>query len=120
MSSVVDRFCTQTCSSTKLAVFVRKQVLIVQAMRPDRLQSAMSLFASRALGKVHSHNDQFFCVLLFASLFIMLTCIYARLSWSLRVDVDFLKVFFFLVGYAILKDCSYLFGAKFTRRKFYR
>ena len=29
-------------------------------------------------------------------------------------------LFFFLVGYAILKDFSYLFGAKFTGRKFYR
>lgn len=28
------------------------QVLIVQAFRPDRLQSAMSLFASKALGKI--------------------------------------------------------------------
>ena len=27
------------------------QVLVVQALRPDRLQSAMSLFASKALGK---------------------------------------------------------------------
>ena len=27
------------------------QVLVVQAFRPDRLQSAMSLFASKALGK---------------------------------------------------------------------
>ena len=97
MSSVVDRFCTQTCSSTKLAVFVRKQVLIVQAMRPDRLQSAMSLFASRALGKVHSHNNQYFSVSLLAPLYIMLTCIYARLGWSLRIDVDFLKVFSWLV-----------------------
>ena len=26
----------------------------------------------------------------------------------------------FLVGYPILKDFSYLFGAKFTGRKFYR
>ena len=78
-----------------LAVFVRKQVLIVQAMRPDRLQSAMSLFASRALGKVHSHNDQFFPVLLFASLYIMLKSIYAQLGWSSRVDIDFLKVLYF-------------------------
>ena len=30
------------------------------------------------------------------------------------------KSFFFLVGYAILKELSYLFGAKFTCRKFYR
>ena len=38
-----------------------------------------------------------------------------------RKSVDFLKVLhFFLVGYAILKDFSYLFGAKFTGRKFYR
>ena len=29
-------------------------------------------------------------------------------------------LFFFLVGYAILKDFSYLFGAKFTGQKFYR
>ena len=29
-------------------------------------------------------------------------------------------LFFFLVGYANLKDFSYLFGAKFTGRKFYR
>ena len=29
-------------------------------------------------------------------------------------------LFFFLVGHAILKDFSYLFGAKFTSRKFYR
>ena len=29
-----------------------QQVLVVQAIRPDRLQSAMSLFACRALGKV--------------------------------------------------------------------
>ena len=28
------------------------QVLIVQAVRPDRVQSAMSLFASKALGKI--------------------------------------------------------------------
>ena len=28
-------------------------------------------------------------------------------------------LFFFLVGYAILKNFSYLFGAKFTGRKFY-
>ena len=28
--------------------------------------------------------------------------------------------FYFLVGYAILKDFSYLFGAKFTGRKFHR
>ena len=35
--------------------------------------------------------------------------------------LDFPKVLiFFLVGYAILKDVSYLFGAKFTGRKFYR
>ena len=34
--------------------------------------------------------------------------------------LDFLKVLFFLVGYAILKDFSYLFGAKCTGRKFYR
>ena len=92
-------------------------MLIVQAMRPDRLQSAMSLFASRALGKVHSHSNQFFSVSLFAPLYIMLTCIYARLGWSLRVDADFLKVFF-LVGYAVLKDFSFLFGAKFSGRKF--
>ena len=32
--------------------------------------------------------------------------------------LDFLKKF--LVGYAILKDFSYLFGAKFTGRKFYQ
>ncbi|KAM7436007.1 Cytoplasmic dynein 2 heavy chain 1 [Porites harrisoni] len=32
----------------KISLF--QQVLVVQAMRPDRLQSAMSLFASRALG----------------------------------------------------------------------
>ena len=69
-------------------------------MRPDRLQSAMSLFASRALGKVHSHNNQYFSVSLLAPLYIMLTCIYARLGWSLRIDVDFLKVFF-VVGYAV-------------------
>ena len=31
------------------------QVLIVQAVRPDRLQSAMSLFASKALGKIDVH-----------------------------------------------------------------
>ena len=72
-------------------------MLIVQAMRPDRLQSAMSLFASRALGKVHSHNNQYFSVSLLAPLYIMLTCIYARLGWSLRIDVDFLKVFSWLV-----------------------
>ena len=89
-----------------MAVFVRKQVLIVQAMRPDRLQSAMSLFASRALGKVHSNNNQFFSVSLFAPVYIMLTCIYARLGWSLQVDIDFLKILFFLVGYAILKTSS--------------
>ena len=29
-------------------------------------------------------------------------------------------LFFLLVGYAIFKDFSYLFGAKFTGRKFYR
>ena len=29
-------------------------------------------------------------------------------------------LFLFLVGYTILKDFSYLFGAKFTGRKFYR
>ena len=35
--------------------------------------------------------------------------------------IDFLKVLYFLlVGYAILKDFSYLLGAKFTCRKFYR
>ena len=35
--------------------------------------------------------------------------------------IDFLKVLYFLLlGYAILKDFSYLLGAKFTCRKFYR
>ena len=40
------------------------------------------------------------------------------LDWVL----DFLKTlyFFYLVVNAILKDFSYLFGAKFTGRKFYR
>ena len=39
-----------------------------------------------------------------------------------HLRVDFLKVlyFFFQLGYAILKNFSYLFGAKFTGRKFYR
>ena len=37
------------------------------------------------------------------------------------IGIHFLKVlYFFLVGYAILKDFSYLFGAKFTGRKLYR
>ena len=34
-----------------MIVVVYVQVLVVQALRPDRLQSAMSLFASKALGK---------------------------------------------------------------------
>ena len=37
-----------------LNVLVSMQVLVVQALRPDRLQSAMSLFASKALGKFDS------------------------------------------------------------------
>ena len=32
-------------------VFVIVQVLVVQAVRPDRLQSAMGVFAAKALGK---------------------------------------------------------------------
>ena len=40
---------------------------------------------------------------------------------GVKKDLDNLKVlFFFLGGYAILKDFSYLFGAKFTGRKCYR
>ena len=39
---------------------------------------------------------------------------------GVKKDLDNLKVLFFLVGYVILKDFSYLFGAKFTGRKFYR
>ena len=39
-------------------------------------------------------------------------------TWT---GIDFLKVlYFFLIGYGILKDFSYLFGAKFTGRKFSR
>ena len=34
-----------------MIVVVYVQVLVVQAFRPDRLQSAMSLFASKALGE---------------------------------------------------------------------
>ena len=47
------------------------QVLIVQALRPDRLQSAMSLFASKALGKdmfVNSRSNIFRKLELFSSL----------------------------------------------------
>ena len=36
---------------TVLKLFFFFQVLVVQALRPDRLQSAMSLFASKALGE---------------------------------------------------------------------
>ena len=36
------------------------QVLVVQALRPDRLQSAMSLFASKALGKLAWENSRRF------------------------------------------------------------
>ena len=31
------------------------QMLVVQAVRPDRLQSAMGVFAAKALGKSESH-----------------------------------------------------------------
>ena len=31
------------------------QMLVVQAVRPDRLQSAMGVFAAKALGKCMSH-----------------------------------------------------------------
>ncbi|XP_019385809.1 PREDICTED: cytoplasmic dynein 2 heavy chain 1 [Crocodylus porosus] len=37
-----------TCIAKKISLF--QQVLVVQAVRPDRLQSAMALFACRALG----------------------------------------------------------------------
>ena len=40
------------------------------------------------------------------------------LTW--RGEAIFTRLSFSLVGYAILKDFSYLFGAKFTGRKFYR
>ena len=40
-----------------LWVSVCLQVLIVQALRPDRLQSAMSLFASKALGKFYTGEN---------------------------------------------------------------
>ena len=43
------------------------------------------------------------------------------LHGNTHIALDFLKVlYFFLVGYAILKDFWYLFGAKFTGRKFHR
>ncbi|KAI2656493.1 Cytoplasmic dynein 2 heavy chain 1 [Labeo rohita] len=46
----------------KISLF--QQVLVVQALRPDRLQSAMATFASQALGKfrerrhTHTHKDR--------------------------------------------------------------
>ena len=47
---------------------------------------------------------------------------YTDIPTSIESLIDFLSVlsfFFFLVGYAILKDFLYPFGAKFSGRKFY-
>lgn len=38
-------------SSPCFTCFTLHQLLLVQALRPDRLQSAMTAFASQALGK---------------------------------------------------------------------
>ena len=48
--------CKKILFNSYLRVYYGIQVLVVQALRPDRLQSAMSLFASKALGKTLCFN----------------------------------------------------------------
>lgn len=80
-----------------------QQLLVVQAVRPDRLQTAMGLFACKALGLCISWNCHFLNLLTYSWIVIYKFSKPSPIvhKWNFLIAVNFIKAVFVLVEFTV-------------------